>query len=535
MWMLRWIPGKECPRWVPDRFPREDTITLTHYLAVLKRRGRIIAVAIGAALAVAIVGVVLAEKSYDATTTVRVATGLGLGADSVRLDSVEYTDRLMNTYRELVLKKPLLDKVARRSGASERPEVDVGIPSNTELLEITVRADDPRLAQRQADLVAAAMVAQARELARRAATATEQAFEPRLQALQREFEAASQGLAEATAAGASESDLAVLREQVRIKEQAYTALLEQSTAAQSAATSRASSVSIETRASRPTSPSRPRVGLTLALALMLGLVCGIGLAFLQESLDRRVYNREHIVDATGLPILASIPRGPPRTGLIYSFQGQEAFSRLRTNLVALDGDRRLSRILITSAEPGAGKSTVTANLAISLARDGRRVLAVDGDLRIPSLHEIFELPNETGLSTLLVNRILTEELEVDEVVQPTQVTNLSVLTSGAAILDPSERLGSRDMAALVGTLSNRYDVVLVDTPALLSVSDAAELVSVVEAVLLVVREGHTTRQGAHDAREQLDTVKAPRIGVVVNSSSETVPSYYLQSQRPVSV
>jgi capsular exopolysaccharide synthesis family protein len=492
-------------------------------------------VAIGAALAVAIIGVVLAEKSYDATTTVRVATGLTLGADSVRPDSVEYTDRLMNTYRELALKKPLLDKVARRSGASERPEVEVGIPSNTELLEITARADDPRLAQRQADLVAAEVVAQGRALARRAADATEQAFEPRLQALQREFDTASRGLAETTAAGVSDSDLAVLRERLRIKEQAYTALLEQSTAAQSAATSRASSVSIETPAARPTSPSRPRVGLTLALALMLGLVCGIGLAFLQESLDRRVYNREHVVDATGLPILASIPRGSPRTGLFYaSFQGQEAFSRLRTNLVALDGERQLSRIMITSAEPGAGKSTVTANLAVSLAGDGRRVLAVDADLRIPTLHETFELPNETGLSTLLVNRILTAELEVDVVMQPSHVPNLSVLTSGAAIVDPGERLGSRDMAALMGTLSNRYDVVLVDTPALLSVSDAAELVPVVEAVLLVVREGHTTRQGAHDAREQLATVKAPKIGVVVNSSSETVPSYYMHNQRPVS-
>ena len=503
------------------------------YLAVVRRRWRVIAVATLAGVGAAVAALILATNSYDATATVRVATGLGT-ADSIRLDSVEYTDRLMNTYRELAQSNPLRREVARRSGATELPVVEVDIPSNTELMGITVRAEDPKLAQRQANLVAEEVVSRAREFASSGADSAQEAFGARLEALEKEVTDARVELEAATRAGASSSRLSVLGDQLALREDAYRALLEESTTAQSAATSRVTTVSVEERATVPSSPSRPRKALTLGLGLVLGLIGGIGLAFLWEGLDRRVYGRDEVAEQSGSPVLATIPSArkdmPASVFNSHSMQ-QEAFARLRTNLVALNGGPRLSTMLVTSAEPSAGKSTVTSNLAASLARDGNRVLVIDADLRLPTIHRVFDLPNEVGLSTLLVGRMMGQSRTLEEVTQETGVPSVSVLTSGPEVIDPAERLSSDDMAAVMAAASSAYDVVVVDTPALLSVSDAAPLVSLADAVLLVVREGHTSRNGLRDALEQLRAVKAKDIGVVVNCGRDVPTSYYTQYAR----
>ena len=231
-------------------------------------------------------------------------------------------------------------------------------------------------------------------------------------------------------------------------------------------------------------------------------------------------------------MLASIPTGPGQRRSVFNSASpqQDAFARLRTNLTALNGGGQLKTVMVTSAEPGAGKSTVVANLAAALARDGAKVVAVDADLRLPTLHMIFGLPNNEGLSTLLSGRRGHSSSPM-QFLLPTEISNLAVLPSGPEVEDPAERLGSERMREVLATLGKDFDVVIVDTPALLSVSDAANLVGLMDSVLLITREGHSTRQGVRDAREQLEAVNVKGTGVVVNCSRQSPASYYSAYQK----
>jgi non-specific protein-tyrosine kinase len=185
----------------------------------------------------------------------------------------------------------------------------------------------------------------------------------------------------------------------------------------------------------------------------------------------------------------------------------EAFRCLRTSIFALDGAAPLQTLLVTSAEPGEGKSTVVANLAVSIAQSGRRVIAVDADLRRPSLHKIFDMSNEIGLSN-----VLTEAIAANDIAS----SLLTVLASGPRPSNPTELLGSTRMLDLLKQLMQRFDVVLLDTPSLVSAGDAAVLAPMVDAVLLVIGRGQARREAVHAACQQLVAVKARSVHLIVN-------------------
>src|SRR5262249_30351273 len=151
---------------------------------------------------------------------------------------------------------------------------------------------------------------------------------------------------------------------------------------------------------------------------------------------------------------------------------------LRTNLLTLDRDTPLRTLMVTSAEPGEGKSTIVANLAFALAQSGRKVIVVDTDLRLPTLHKIFDLPSRIGLSSILQRKIT-----VDEGLRNSDIPGLQVLTSGPFPSDPAEWLGLPRMRTVVERLIQLSDVVLLDTPALLPVTDAAILAPLVDGVI----------------------------------------------------
>jgi non-specific protein-tyrosine kinase len=491
----------------------------------------VIAVVLLAGVVASAAALAFSTKIYKATATIRVATGVG-GTDVLRAEDLSFSDRLINTYKELAESKPLRRAVQRRTASSGLPDVKVELPANTELLLLSVEAPSPRLAQREANALAQLVVLRARELADSEAQSTDEIFRIRLGQMQREAEAARKRLAILTASGGSPDEVQALKDEIKLKEESRQSLLQQSTTAQSGAISRASTVSIGEAAGLPASPAKPRPALTIALGIFLGLVGGVGLAFLRENLDRRIYSREEVGELTGAPVLASIPTGPGQRRSVFNSASpqQDAFARLRTNLTALNGSGQLKTVMVTSAEPGAGKSTVVANLAAALARDGAKVVAVDADLRLPTLHMIFGLPNNEGLSTLLSGRRGHSSSPM-QFLLPTEISNLAVLPSGPEVEDPAERLGSERMREVLATLGKDFDVVIVDTPALLSVSDAANLVGLMDSVLLITREGHSTRQGVRDAREQLEAVNVKGTGVVVNCSRQSPASYYSAYQK----
>lgn len=191
----------------------------------------------------------------------------------------------------------------------------------------------------------------------------------------------------------------------------------------------------------------------------------------------------------------------------------EAYRTLRTNILFSSLDKPLHTLLVTSTAPDEGKSTTLANLAVTMAQAEQRVLVVDCDLRRPSLHTLFGLPNERGLTTAIL-----EQGEGPLPTQATVVPGLTLLTSGPLPPRPADLLGSRRMGALIERMRGEADIVLFDTPPVVAVSDASALAPRVDGVLLVLQAGMTRRDRAREARQLLEKVKANIVGVVLNGS-----------------
>jgi non-specific protein-tyrosine kinase len=197
----------------------------------------------------------------------------------------------------------------------------------------------------------------------------------------------------------------------------------------------------------------------------------------------------------------------------------EAYRQLRTNIQFASLDKPLRRLLLTSSGPDEGKSTAVANLAVTMAQAELRVIVVDCDLRRPSQHAIFHLPNKEGLTTLFLGRApgVSAQAHMEPPLQATAVPGLSVLTSGPLPPNPAELLGSARMDTVLDELARRADIVLLDTPPVVAVTDAAVLSAKVDACLLVVGVGIVKRDLARRAKAQLDAVHANVLGMVVNN------------------
>lgn len=191
----------------------------------------------------------------------------------------------------------------------------------------------------------------------------------------------------------------------------------------------------------------------------------------------------------------------------------EAYRTLRTNLDFSSLDKPIKTMLVTSAGPEEGKSTVLANLAVTTAQGGKKVILVDCDLRRPTLHNVFQLKNDVGLTTMVVDDAAVESPPL----QDTGVQGLQVVSSGPLPPNPSELLGSRRMEEIIAALLERADVVLFDAPPVVAVTDAAVLATKVDGVLLVINAGGTKRDYAKAAKARLEKVNANLLGAVLNN------------------
>lgn len=200
----------------------------------------------------------------------------------------------------------------------------------------------------------------------------------------------------------------------------------------------------------------------------------------------------------------------------------EAYRTLRTNIQFSSLDRPIKTLLATSTAADEGKSTTVANLAVTMAQAEQRVILVDCDLRRPSLHTLFSLPNEVGLTSAIL-----DQQQNGLPLQETGVPGLSLLTSGPLPPRPADLLGSRRMEALITQLSAAADIVLFDTPPVIAVTDAAVLATRLDGVLLVLEAGKTRRDRAREARRRLEKVNAHIVGVVLNNARmESSYGYY---------
>jgi capsular exopolysaccharide synthesis family protein len=200
----------------------------------------------------------------------------------------------------------------------------------------------------------------------------------------------------------------------------------------------------------------------------------------------------------------------------------EAFRTLRTNIQFSGLDDSLSSIVVTSSAPSEGKSTVLINLAITIAQSGKKVLVIDCDLRRPTVHKKLGLPNAEGLTNLLIQ----DKESFDEVVLTTKVPNLSALTSGPTPPNPAELLGTKRMKSIIRQLTGSFDMVLIDAPPVIAVTDAQILATIAEGTLIVTSYGTTEKFGLVKTKELLDKVGAKVLGVVINKVPEKSEHYY---------
>jgi succinoglycan biosynthesis transport protein ExoP len=286
-------------------------------------------------------------------------------------------------------------------------------------------------------------------------------------------------------------------------------------------------VSVVRYADLPQDPVRPRTKLNIALGLLVGLALGVGGAVLRETLDTSVKSVEDVQTTLDLPTLGVIgfdPRTPKHPLVVQDKPDSpraEAFRQLRTNLQFVDIDHAPRSIVVTSSMPEEGKSTTTCNLAIALAQAGLSVILVEGDLRRPRLGEYLGVQSAIGVTDVLIGRTA-----LDDVLQPWGDGTLQVLASGPIPPNPSELLGSHQMQQLIADLENRSDLVLIDAPPLLPVTDAAVLSKVTSGAILVVRSGRTSREQVARALETLQNVDAHVFGVVLNMAPTKGPDAY---------
>ena len=268
----------------------------------------------------------------------------------------------------------------------------------------------------------------------------------------------------------------------------------------------------------PVEPTEPNPTRTAMLAVVVGLLLGLGAAFLIDHLDDSVRSPEDVSKiGRDLPVLSIVPTDPPPDDRPIALSKPddpaiEAYRTLRTNIQFLGLERDMKVVQLTSAVPGEGKTTTASNLAVVLAQTGASVVVVDGDLRKPRIHRVFTTDGTLGLTNNLVGD------PVDLTLTPI-APNLWVIPSGRVPPNPSEMLASRHMAALVAELKARFDYVIIDSAPCLSVSDAVALSQHVDGVVAVVHAGRTSAPQVRKALASLEQVGAPLLGIVLNRAA----------------
>lgn len=286
-------------------------------------------------------------------------------------------------------------------------------------------------------------------------------------------------------------------------------------------------------ANPPEDPIKPNKKMNLLLGFMVGLGLGVGIVFVREYMDASIRSIEDI-EREGFVVLGSIPLITPQrvgkhvkgingNGGIKDIEARlvthlapkspisEAYRSLRTNIQYSNTDKSIKTVAVTSSGPGEGKSTSTANMAITFAQMGAKTLLIDTDLRRPVQHGIFGVDRNNGLTNVLVGKTSFEDAVIE-----TKVEGLDLLTAGTLPPNPSELLGSQKMEAFIEKVSDIYDIVLFDTPPVIAVTDSAVLGSKVDGMVLVVKSSETNRDAMLRARTLLDNVHANIIGVMLN-------------------
>lgn len=404
--------------------------------------------------------------------------------------------------------------------------LDVSVETNTEILSIRASDPDPVRAQRLAQGFAQAYTTFRREHAQEQFRAQADEIRDQITGVEDDIAVIEAEISQ-TEDPEEQNDLSAERDSLIAR---LGVLHQEMESLRSLAASQSTGGEVVQPADLPTSPASPDLVRNGLLALAVGLALGIGVAFVRERLDERLRGREDFEAQIAAPVLATVPRVRGRRrrrhrDLVETVTdpkggAAEAYRTLRTNVQFLARTGSLSVIGIVSPAAGEGKTTTSANLAVSIAHTGKRVVVVSCDLRKPRLHRCFGIPSDPGVTSVMSG------MKLAEAIQKPDIGSLRVLASGPTPPNPAELIGSEAMEQMIEALRMFADFVILDTPPLLAVSDGVSLASRCDGVLMVADARTTPRGALAHAREQLEQVGANVVGGVLNNFDPSRARYY---------
>lgn len=379
---------------------------LKTYLSILNRHRILIIGTLLFAVIAALGGTFLLTPKYEAAATLRFATAINGSTDWVQYN-IEYTDRLMNTYSQLATSSTSTSELIRQFQLSNPPEIGVKIIANSELMQLWITHEDPQLVAQMANSLAQFLITEGAQI-------TDVNRKRAQDLLLQQIADAEKGILDnqqkmdaiTIDSPTTNEQRSALSRTIGAQGVALDQLKKELAQAQLQETLQSTTISVVDPAVVPSGPSSPSMPLNLALGLFVGLVGGLGLAFLLENFDTKIRSTAQLQAITKLPILGEIPNSQSSSNRQNGEQemhpaGYAAFRRLSVNLLSRSIRQSYSSFLVTSSEQQEGRSTVVANLAWALAESGRRVIVVDCDFTAPTIHALFGVPNHIGLSNIL--------------------------------------------------------------------------------------------------------------------------------------
>lgn len=478
--------------------------------------------------------------NYRASTTLLIGNALAdpnpSGGDFV------LGEQLAQTYVDLANLPQLQVSVMENLGLNNLPDYTVNHQPNTQLIKIDVTDTNPERAMAVANELAKQLILRTPAAADQENLARQQFVSEELDDLQVEILETKDRIAvkqEELAESFSAREISDLQDEISTLENKLNAM-QTNYASLLASTQQgaANVISVVQEATLPKRPVGPNQRLTILATGLIGFVLASGAAYLLVHLDDSVQSPEEIEHLTGLSTLtgiAKIRQKKKESELITMREPRspisEAFRSLRTGIQFSDIDAEQHILLVTSALPSEGKSSIASNLAVVMAQSGQKTLLIDADLRKPVQHRFFNISKEPGLINLLFSLDLnsddeTKERILKQFISQSPVPDLHVLSSGAIPPNPSELLGSIKMKGVLNLLSKYYDYIILDSPPVLPVTDAVIMSTLAQSVLLVVSVGQTSRNQLKQSVERLREVKANIVGTIMNGLTRNNDAYH---------
>ena len=498
----------------------DDQQELRDYLRVLRRHRAIIAITVGVVVGVALLVSYLQTPVYAGTARMLIQPRPGVSLFEASSGQANQSALFVATELEVIKGEPVQEEVRRRLGSA--PPISVRQVGTTAVVQVVAESTDPKRAAAIANAYVDAYIENRRQQGIDESVAAQKEVQSQIDLLQAQIDGldGQVAAAQAPAAQTAIADSVKAQRDGLLQQQA---LFKQTLNQQQVNTALITGgAQVVRSATEPTAPIRPTPRRNAVLALVVGSLLGVGLAFLVEYLDDSIETQEELERVIGtVPVVGQIPevagwKAKEKTRLVAAEAPRsppaEAYRALRTAIDFIALDHPMRTLQVTSSNAGEGKTTTLANLAVTLALAGKRVVVVCCDLRRPRVHEFFGLSNKVGFTSALVGeRPVSAALQVVP-----GIPRLRLMASGPIPPNPSELLASKRAGDVFAALAAEADIVLIDTPPVLPVTDALVLFRHVDATLMVFSAGNTTRKEAAAAVAKVKQVNGPLIGAILN-------------------